>query len=618
MMRSMYSGVSGLKTHQTKMDVIGNNIANVNTVAFKSNSITFSELMYQTTQKASGANQLTGTGGINARQIGLGVKSAAISTAIKNQGATQTTGNPFDISISGESFFIVSDGRENMFTRAGAFNVDAVGNLVMSSNGFNVMGWQANDETQTIKKDNVSALRIMSPDNMTYPPEATTAGYVSGIIDKRDPNVSSEGGKVISLNFYDDLGYQYTAKFGVHSTLDDGKFFVTLDDIFYTDENNKTRSVTQDYPGASLSDIVQVGNGVGSTFNVGTTKALAGSISTASLAVSNDGGTTYVSNGRKAVLSYDTTTTDANTGNPVVTTTYYVLPTDSSDNLGKTNTAPDAASLNGTDSARVTAAVQTFKTEDLAKAEVKEMIMGLYGFSEAEYATLQEVEIDLTGKGTLTVNKQNVKGAATLLFSPDDGTFTRIDDGTTGGKDATINLVFNEEFVDSSTTPATTYNLRKFHNIEMDWSATNMFNNNGTSTVGATSGDKNGLNSGRKLGKMSGITIQTNGEIYASYDNGMTRLLGQIAVAEFTNAAGLEKAGENLYKSSLNSGEFDGVGVDITGSGGSMSTGVLEMSNVDLSAEFTEMITTQRGFQATSRIITVSHTMLEELVNLKR
>ena len=75
MTRSMYSGVSGLKTHQTKMDVIGNNIANVNTVAFKSNSITFSELMYQTTQKASGANQLTGTGGINARQIGLGVKS---------------------------------------------------------------------------------------------------------------------------------------------------------------------------------------------------------------------------------------------------------------------------------------------------------------------------------------------------------------------------------------------------------------------------------------------------------------------------------------------------------------------------------------------------------------
>ena len=119
MMRSMYSGVSGLKTHQTKMDVIGNNIANVNTVAYKSSSITFSELMYQTTQKPSGPNDLTGTGGTNARQIGLGVQSAAINTAITSQGATQTTGNPFDICITGDSFFIVSDGSQNYFTRAG-------------------------------------------------------------------------------------------------------------------------------------------------------------------------------------------------------------------------------------------------------------------------------------------------------------------------------------------------------------------------------------------------------------------------------------------------------------------------------------------------------------------
>ena len=108
MMRSMYSGVAGLKTHQTKMDVIGNNIANVNTVAYKSQSVTFSELMYQTTQNASGANALTGTAGINARQIGLGVKMGAINTAITTEGASQTTNNPFDIRITGDSFFIVS------------------------------------------------------------------------------------------------------------------------------------------------------------------------------------------------------------------------------------------------------------------------------------------------------------------------------------------------------------------------------------------------------------------------------------------------------------------------------------------------------------------------------
>ena len=89
-------------------------------------------------------------------------------------------------------------------------------------------------------------------------------------------------------------------------------------------------------------------------------------------------------------------------------------------------------------------------------------------------------------------------------------------------------------------------------------------------------------------------------------------------IAAFANASGLEKEGDNLYSATLNSGEFDGIGVDITAGGGYMSTGQLEMSNVDLSSEFTEMITTQRGFQANSRIITVSDTLLEELTNLKR
>ena len=112
--------------------------------------------------------------------------------------------------------------------------------------------------------------------------------------------------------------------------------------------------------------------------------------------------------------------------------------------------------------------------------------------------------------------------------------------------------------------------------------------------------------------------MQKDGKIYASYDNGQRRLLGQIAVATFANPSGLEKEGDNLYSATMNSGDFDGVGEDITQNGGRMDSGMLEMSNVDLSQQFTEMITTQRGFQANSRIITVSDTLLEELTNLKR
>jgi len=572
MMRSMYAGVSGLKTHQTKMDVIGNNIANVNTVAYKSSSITFSELMYQTTQKSSGANTLTGTGGTNAKQIGLGTKSGAISTAISSQGATQTTGNPFDLCITGESFFIVSDGSSNYFTRAGAFNVDSVGNLVMSSNGYNVMGWGVDQETQTIKKDTVQALRIMSADNLTSSPEATSKGYLSGILDKNDTDVATDSGKKISLSFYDSLGYSYTAKFSIHNTDNDGEYYVELDDIL--DSNGV--SLAEIYDVASIKDIANITTSVenitpdSGSYDVTKTKSYASS------------------------AKFNSTTGEIDYNND---TSHKAMPTNDGGN--------------GIDTVGNITTVTMNKLVDgsTAKNDVQELLSQAFGMSDEAIAKITAFTYDNT-TGELTIIGVNVQGSG-LYYNTNDGSFKSI-----GGNDnGIVALNFNESIVDLS---GNTVDIKQFSDIEVDWSSTNMYNNSGTSTISATSGDKNGIGMGRKLGNMSGVTIQTNGMIYASYDNGTTKLLGQIAVAEFTNAAGLEKAGDNLYQASLNSGEFDGVGVDISGSGGYMTTGVLEMSNVDLSAEFTEMITTQRGFQANSRVITVSDTMLEELVNLKR
>ena len=228
MMRSLYSGVSGLKTHQIKMDVIGNNIANVNTTAYKSSSIVFSELMSQTTQKASGANATTGTGGTNARQIGLGVRSGAINTNISTQGASQSTGNPFDIMINGNAFFVVNNGTENLFTRDGSFYVDSAGNLAMTSTGYNVMGWLPDEATQQIRQDSVQALRIMSAANMTYPPEATSQAYMAGILDKNDPDVTSVNGKMINLNFFDNLGYSYTARISMKQSDNTNEYSIEL------------------------------------------------------------------------------------------------------------------------------------------------------------------------------------------------------------------------------------------------------------------------------------------------------------------------------------------------------------------------------------------------------
>ena len=195
----------------------------------------------------------------------------------------------------------------------------------------------------------------------------------------------------------------------------------------------------------------------------------------------------------------------------------------------------------------------------------------------------------------------------TIHFNPKTGVFAGIG-GAEGNNSVTLNL--------------SAIGRGNFSDIKIDLSELGNFDNKGTSTAAATSGSNEdgrvGYGSGRRLGDMVGIAIQQDGKIFASYDNGMTRLLGQIATARFANASGLEKAADNLYSATLNSGEFDGIGVDITADGSYMSTGQLEMSNVDLSSEFTEMITTQRGFQANSRIITVSDTLLEELTNLKR
>ena len=128
----------------------------------------------------------------------------------------------------------------------------------------------------------------------------------------------------------------------------------------------------------------------------------------------------------------------------------------------------------------------------------------------------------------------------------------------------------------------------------------------------------NGLGKGKAVGKMTSVGVDSSGYIVASYSNGVTKNIGQIAVASFSNPEGLQKEGDNLYSATLNSGTFDGIGQDVTEGDGSISSGVLEMSNVDLSSEFTNLITTQRGYQANSRIITVSDTLLEELINLKR
>ena len=655
MMRSLFSGVAGLKTHQTRMDVIGNNIANVNTTAYKSQSMVFNDLLYQTTQAASGANPTTGRGGTNARQIGLGSKTGAISTAITQQGSAQSTNNPFDIMISGDSFFVVSNGSENFFTRDGSFTVDGAGNLVMSSTGYTVMGWGVDPTTGEISPDIVSPLQIMNADNLTYPPESTTKAYVSGILDKNDTNVNTTQGRVITLSFFDQLGYKYTAKFGIHSAGSEGQYYVGLNDIL--DEDGV--SLVKKYNLNSINEIASFGGdstkvtsavyslleGVSYDSNAGTyTKSMALSeildgysnnylinkSSGAITVVDPAGATQGITKGTKVKVSGSIKMTEAELKDLgiIKENGKYYYDTDgdgkaneltSTDDWLKALTKSGVTALDAVDtttdpdtvSFTFTQEFETNKDCDYDGKNFTATITQLEAYGLEDTDTTKYTVDYVTDGGQAEITKTVTQHGFSLVFDTDTGKFSYVD---TVGND-TVTLAFNSS---ASSLNGETVSLTQFTNIDIDFSSATMFNNGKTSTIGATNGDKDGNNTGRKLGEMTGVEVGQDGKITASYDNGQTKLLGQIAVANFANASGLAKAGNNLYSATMNSGEFDGVGQDITADGGTMESGVLEMSNVDLSSEFTQMITTQRGFQANSRIITTSDTMLEELVNLKR
>ena len=468
------------------MDVIGNNIANVNTIGFKASTVNFSDVYYQTTSSASGANTDTGAAGTNAMQIGLGSDVAAISTNISTIGGTQRTDRNLDLMINGDAFFIVESAGEKYFTRSGALGVDVNGTLYNTSNGGTVLGWQVDDNGEIIK-DIVSPLSVMSVDKMSSEPSATTKSVLSGNIDQNDKQVAYDtkgAGYPVTVSFYDSLGNSFMAKLSIMQVSDEVKNQYTVSIADVTDSSGKSTLYTVDYDESGNKQYTSTEQ--------------------------------YISLGGEEY----TYTVDQNTG-----------------------------------------------------------------------------EITWTPDVSSTV----------LTFNGSNGEFQSVtDDGEAG---ETVTLSFNDGNTADNPFPV--------QGISIDFSNLTMYSSGGSSKVDAVRGDADGKGSGNTAGTLSGFTIQSDGKIYGIYNNGDKNLFGQIALATFANPAGLESVGNSMYKESLNSGTFNQRGEDPSELGG-FTTGALEMSNVDLASEFTTMITTQRGFQANSRIITTSDTMLEEIVNLKR
>ncbi len=514
MMRSLYSGVAGLKTHQTKMDVIGNNIANVNTVGFKSSSVNFSDTFYQMVSSATGPNAETLSAGTNAKQIGLGSMVASITTNITEQGGPSTTNRALDVAINGEAFLVVRSGTDTCFTKSGALNVDEAGNLYCTTNNATVQGWLA-DGDGNIVKDTVKDLTIMSAENMYYEPEATGAVTLNGNIDPNDKDLTPEydadgkpveGGEVMTFSFFDNLGEEYTVKLYISlaQTQAEGttKYDVRIGDIFGAD-------------------------------------------------------------GKSVFVNSET----------VAGKTTYSANTD---------------------------------------------VHFFWGGNEFQ-ATADNVIVD-PDKGDVTVKSPTI----TLEFGSKGGEFSKAEGTGARTNPAYLDKAINFSIVQLHAPNSGDNSSFPQYDAANDTGGVNVFFDKltqyvagGSSKLSYSKGDAEGLDVGNRAGNMKGISVDQDGKIWGSYDNGMTKCLAQMAVATFANPSGLEAIGNSLFAASLNSGAFDGVGEEISLSG-SFTVGALEMSNVDLANEFTQMIITQRGFQANSRIITTSDSMLEELVNLKR
>ena len=730
MMRSLFSGVSGLKNHQTRMDVIGNNISNINTIGFKSSRTTFSDMLSQTQSAAAAPN---GTlGGINPRQVGLGSAVASVDMVFTD-GSAQATGKNTDLTLNGNGLFVLQNGGANYYSRDGAFEFDTNGNFVLPGSGLFVQGWNAvNGNLNT----NGATENIVVRSGQTMPGTQTTTIDYSGNINAADPTITaitytSGGGtadpssviqsktvKSIDVRLAQNVTYDARSMtLDVTDTngnkIDAGQFEngetyattglnaekiegVVIGRIDYTLDNT-IKSIEGDQ---SVTVILSNGTShtftgitAGTEYKLGATLADTPGYVAADMADDSDATVTKIivrddtkaytypqSIGYNAgdivkVLYTDDSVETVNNGTYSVNEEVFnTVNVDGVNVIAATLTLSDGTTRKVTSgfyernhSVPITTVVTVYDSEGNAHAVpvlidkdrssndtlINSDAMMLARVVDEDgnrinYATLEKAEDEA---GNLKY-KYTMANGDSALVDPDQVTwdnrwrvYMAPGQGLAG---PTYHFTMDEE--DGSQTSG-------FLNVVMDDLSGNpvdgapsyiYFNEDGSYSSAATAGASlytvyangngaspttssvgfdavtqyagnttvYGISDGNAYGVLQRVEINEGGILTGTYSNGIIRNEAQIAVAQFTNNAGLTKVGTSLYQESNNSGTpniktVHALGLSITPSS-------LEMSNVDLANELAEMIITQRGFQSNSKIITVGDEMLETIVNMKR
>ncbi|MCI9161499.1 MAG: flagellar hook-basal body complex protein [Anaerotruncus sp.] len=551
MVRSMYSGVSGLRSHQQRLDVIGNNVSNVNTYGFKSSRATFRDMFYQNVRNA--AQGTSSRGGINPSAIGYGASLSSVDLLMEVSSMTPT-GNPLDVAITGEGFLQVMDNDGNIFyTRAGMLDVDPTTGYLVDGNGYFVLGTQAKDATVGIvgQEPGTSRIKIELP-----------------TLDAKQASVTKKIG-----------GNEFT---------------MTATNIGDAGNASINFSLAYDMPAGQDIEVVISGNNIEvnvnptSTFaNVGTFMDQVNTMITDKLGETHPAG--------KFELNMDPPITVA--GNPAypgdVITGEQLVKSDAGPTGGMIALSPDAQDRNIQFIAKKLGSAFSGDTAGAQLAITHDTATDLWSVAVGDYKLEGITLAALTGsagvmlKNTATGADENdyftisIPKSALDLKDPDDPAAGYADSTTVTLGDMTPQ--------------------RPSGNLGL---------NAGFQLEGGTEGGP------QTIMNITGFGIGADGTL-TGQAGGERLIFGRIDLANFDNPKGLQQSGNSYFAETQNSGkpQYAVPGEDGTGA---LKNSALEMSNVDLANEFSDMITTQRGYQANSRLITVSDTMLEELINLKR
>lgn len=566
MLRSLFSGVSGLGTNTLRMDVIGNNVANVNTVGFKSTRITFEEQVAQMLRGATGPQG--SAGGSNPMQIGNGSRVASLDSVF-TQGGLEATGVQTDLAIQGKAFFVLSNGSRNFFTRAGSFQIDGAGQLVNPSNGYTLQGFAFDRASETY---GAQPTTLTVPIGDAEPARATTVINYRGNLeaDSEPQGTEAQSGIFFGLSgatagpdtILTDLRADST---GVVSLLSEG------DEVRFSATVGKTA--------------------VDGAFAVaaGTTLAeLAASIETTLNSVDGvDGITVSIdSAGRLQVSSPD------------------VLGTNGAVN-GLIIQGLDAEGLTRDDFNSIAGLTETETARDAGVFVEETTAYDSLGF--AHVVRLNFTRVLATNQFTWTAE---VDGGSTDVLIGGSGRVTFNTDGSLSGFafDLKDGVLPNKLAIGPKTGAASP--------LEIDLNAGTIGGFDGLTLLEASS-SLEATQDGFTQGSLVDFRIDRDGTLITLFSNGVTRPIGRVALAEFVNEGGLARSGDNLFEASVNSGDAL-VSSVASGIEASIFSGSLEQSNVDLAREFTNMILAQRGFQASARVITTSDEVLSELLNIKR